>query len=362
MCAIKSVLRTLKPVTMPKGGPRPILEKVYMDSHCVRATNLTMLVEVRYDTGLLSPALFDFKALEEASRFGPQHSFRGVDGNGDTVLQFESVAVRSSGDPLEFPTIDVSNVEYVCRVPVDELRMALEICDRFAENERSIRFNLRSILLERIGTQKLLAVACDGHKLITFPLACVTINAPQESTKVSQVLIPAEVRKPLVRVLRTLQGDCVISWSEDRMVIESQTTRIVIRTETDCRYPNWRSVTPKTQAKATVMITPDGTARVLESFARATKSEKNQNSRVLCTIADGRLTIKGECDSHILDLDIQSVTDGVARFWLAPHNAAALFNATDGKLTTITFHGDGEPIEFECDSVYGLVMTLIDCN
>lgn len=353
MCAIKSVLRTLKPVTMPKGGPRPILEKVYMDSHCVRATNLTMLVEVRYDTGLLSPALFDFKALEEASRY----SFRGVDGNGDTVLQFESVAVRSSGDPLEFPTIDVSNVEYVCRVPVDELRMALEICDRFAANERSIRFNLRPILLERIGTQKLLAVACDGHKL-----ACVTINAPQESTKVSQVLIPAEVRKPLVRVLRTLQGDCVISWSEDRMVIESQTTRIVIRTETDCRYPNWRSVTPKTQAKATVMITPDGTARVLESFARATKSEKNQNSRVLCTIADGRLTIKGECDSHILDLDIQSVTDGVARFWLAPHNAAALFNATDGKLTTITFHGDGEPIEFECDSVYGLVMTLIDCN
>lgn len=230
---------------VPARSVRPILQNVLLSGGVLSGSDgdLRIDVAIGYDGPAVLLPKERFSAIvanatgDEITLIPSGTSCIVRAGHGEWTLPTE--------DPAEYPAWNVTNAKSVTRLPADQFVRAIR-GTVFATDSQSSRYALGAVLVECKG-DAVTFVATDGRRLSAF--------AAEHDLAVddSQTLVPARAMTIASRVAGNAGDDAVqLEASANELVATIGGTTITARL-VEGRFPRWRDVVPKREAKASTV-------------------------------------------------------------------------------------------------------------
>lgn len=232
---------------VPAKSPRPVLQNVLLSEGVLSGSDGDVRIDVRLENG--PPGI---------SVLLPKDRFSAILGaySGDeiTLTPGETSCVIKAAhgewtlptaDPEEYPAWNVSPLKSLPRLPADQFVRAVR-GTVFAVDDQSSRYALGAVLIEVKGDTATF-VATDGRRL-----AAVTCEHDQALDD-SQTLVPARAMAIISRLAAAAGDDGVQLEASNTEIVATIGPYTVTARLLDGRFPRWRDVLPKRDAKATTV-------------------------------------------------------------------------------------------------------------
>lgn len=232
---------------VPTRSPRPVLQNVLLSGGVISGSDGDLRIDVKLETAppgvnvLLPKERFSAivaNATGDEITLQPNGTTCIVRaGHGEWTLPTE--------DPAEYPAWNVAHAKSVTRLPADQFCRAVR-GTVFATDSQSSRYALGAVLVECKG-ENVTFVATDGRRLSSF-------SAEHDlAVDDSQTLVPARAMDIASRVAGRAGDEAVqIEASANEIVCTIGGTTITARL-VEGRFPRWRDVLPKRDAKASTV-------------------------------------------------------------------------------------------------------------
>ena len=265
---------------VPGKSPRPILQNVLLSGGVLSGSDLEIRIDVEVDADPSLAVLLPRDRLQAILTPPPGDEITITpDGNSCVISAGRGKWTLPTEDPLEYPTWQPVGLKSITRMPADQFVRAVKGVVSAADNESS-RYALGAVLIEVKG-DVVTFVATDGRRLSS--VACERRQV--ESTDDSQTLVPSEAIAKCLRLIPRKKGDKQRSSEDDDIQAEYECGSLAVQIEAsskevvftigpivgdavhsarvltallvDGRFPRWRDVLPKREAKATVVSRAD---------------------------------------------------------------------------------------------------------
>lgn len=280
---------------VPARSPRPVLQNVLLSGGVLSGSDgdIRIDVAVAYDGPPILLPKERFQAIvnnatgEEITLVPNGTSCIVRAGHGEWTLPTE--------DPAEYPAWNVANAKSVTRLPADQFCRAVR-GTVFATDSQSSRYALGAVLVECKG-DAVTFVATDGRRLSSF--------AAEHDLAVddSQTLVPARAMAIASKVAGNAGDEAVqLEASANELVCTIGGTTITARL-VEGRFPRWRDVLPKREAKATTV----NRAELLAATRAAAIVTSEQSKGVQYTFGSTGLWLHGqsaECGESSVTCDV----------------------------------------------------------
>lgn len=329
---------------VPARSPRPVLQNVLLSEGRMSGSDGDIRIDVTLEN-----------APPGINVLLPKERFSAIVANatGDEITLIPngtSCIVRAAHgewtlpteDPAEYPAWNVTNAKSVTRLPADQFVRAVR-GTVFATDAQSSRYALGAVLVECKG-DAVTFVATDGRRLSAF--------AAEHDLAVddSQTLVPARAMDIASRVASKAGDEAVqLEASTNELVATIGGTTITARL-VEGKFPRWRDVLPKRDAKATT-VNRDALLAATRAAAIVTSE---QSKGVQYTFGSTGIWLHGqsaECGESSVTCDV--VTPGEScTVKLDPTFVVEWLNGISG---------DAEP-EVEVEAVDGDSAVVLRCG
>lgn len=247
--ALKEALASVASA-VPGKSPRPILQSVLLSGAVLSGSDLEIRIDVEVDADPSLTVLLPRDRLQAIlGSVTADEITLTPDGTSCVISAGRGTWTLPTEDAAEYPTWEPVALKPITRMPADQFVRAVRGVV-FATDNESSRHALGAVLIEVKGDVVTL-VATDGRRL-----ASVTCEHDQ-AVDDSQTLVPARAMEIIAR-LADHAGDAGVQLEATgkELVATIGTTRVTA-VLVEGRFPRWRDVLPKREAKATVVSRAD---------------------------------------------------------------------------------------------------------
>lgn len=204
-----------------------------------------------------------------------------------------------------------------------------------------VKYYLNGVYLHRIGPD-LLAVSTDGHRL-----ARVAMTAPEGSEGMPGIIVPRKMVDRLGAVLKGVKGDVVLSVSDTKMRMDTETISVTSKV-IDGNFPDYSRVIPPEQPHRIAFDTSD----LRSAVTRAASVLEGKSSGTKLTVTQDACRVFARGPSHQAEDEIPAGYDGPELIFgfngkymselLAHIGEACTLGVTDGT-SAVTITDSGSP-------------------
>ena len=299
---LKAALNAVGPA-VPARSPRPVLQNVLLSDGVLTGSD----GDIRIDVTLENAPPGGISVLLPSDRFS--QIVRAASGDEIELIPNGSTCIVKAQhgewtlpteDPAEYPAWTPTNAKSVTRLPADQFVRAVR-GTVFATDDDSSRYALGAVLIEVKG-ESVTLVATDGRRLSSFALE------HDLAVDDSQTLVPARAMAVISRLAGNA-GDAAVQLEDTSSEIVATiggttvTARLI-----EGRFPRWRDVIPKRDAKAT---TVDRAALMAATRAAAIVTSENSKG-VEYTFGSTGIWLHGqsaECGESSVTCDVVDAGD-----------------------------------------------------
>lgn len=235
---------------VPGKSPRPILQNVLLSGAVLSGSDLEIRIDVEVEADPSLTVLLPRDRLQAIlGSVTADEITLTPDGTSCVISAGRGTWTLPTEDPLEYPTWEPVALKPITRMPADQFCRAVKGVV-FAADKESSRYALGAVLIEVSG-DVVTFVATDGRRLAS--VTCEHDQAVDDST----TLVPARAMDIIGRLAKNA-GDAGVQLEATgkELVATIGTTRVTALL-VEGRFPRWRDVLPKREAKATVVSRAD---------------------------------------------------------------------------------------------------------
>lgn len=198
----------------------------------------------------------------------------------------------------DFPIMANDSFQSNFRMPAEVFLSLLDRAKPCMSSEE-VRYYLNGVYLHRVGSE-ILAVSTDGHRL-----ARVAVAAPEGSEDMPGVIIPRKMVDRLGAVLKGVSGDVVLSVSETKIRMDTETISVTSKV-VDGNFPDYSRVIPPEQPHRVAFQTSD----LRSAVTRAASVLEGKSSGTKLTITQDACRVFARGPSHQAEDEIPAGYDG----------------------------------------------------
>lgn len=273
--ALKAALACVSPA-VPSRSTRPVLQNVLLSAGVLSGSDGDVRIDVTVENAPPGVnVLLPRDRLDAILRACTADEIRLVIGDTTTTIEAGTSSwTLPTEDAAEYPAWNVDGLKSLPRLPADQFVRAVRGVV-FAVDDESSRYALGAVLIEVKGDTVTL-VATDGRRLSS--VACEHDQALDDT----QTLVPARAMAIVSKLAGGAGDGSVQLEATANEIVATVGDATVTARLMDGRFPRWRDVVPKRDAKATTV----DRAALLSATRAAAICSSEDSKGVTYTFAD----------------------------------------------------------------------------